>query len=81
MKKKYKTYKELSDAFKSGELDKSKYFLMLDKVGTENSLAYIWDDNISDVENDRLSDEAWGLFDCPEIEEAFTALEIPWEWC
>jgi len=31
MKKKYNTYKELADAFKSGELDRNKYFLMLDK--------------------------------------------------
>ncbi len=81
MKKKYKTYKELSDAFKSGELDRNKCFLMLDKGGSENSLSYRWDDNLSDRVNDALMDDVRDLFDCPEIEDVFTALEIPWEWC
>jgi hypothetical protein len=81
MKKKYNTYRELADAFKSGELDSTKYFLMLDKGGTENALCYKWDNNLSDEENDENQDKAYGLFDCPEIEDAFTALEIPWEWC
>ncbi len=81
MKKKYNTYKQLADAFKSGELDKNKYFLMLDKGGTENSICYIGDENMSDEELDNMYDECRNLFDCPEIEDVFDALEIPWEWC
>lgn len=79
--KTYNTYKELADAFKSGELDKDHYFLMLDKGGTENCLCYMGDDSMDDEEIDFHSDRATKMFNCPEIEDAFTALGIPWEWC
>ena len=81
MKYKYTTYKELADAFKSGELDRNKYFLMLDKGGTENTLCCMCDENATDEEIDRMYDEARYLFRCPELEDVFNALEIPWEWC
>lgn len=82
MPKIYKNYKELAEAFKSGELDKKHYFLMLDKSGTENTLSRHYDDSISEVENDRLMEEAGKMFPGDhEIEEIFEAAGIPCEWC
>ena len=80
---KYKTYAELSAAFKSGELDPACYFLVLDKGGTENHLRW-HKEGASDSERDRMNDECRKLFDGgrPDaIEELFAAAGIPCEWC
>lgn len=80
---KYKTYAELSAAFKSGELDKSKYYIMLDKSGTENSFCHRYDPNLSDEENDLADEKCRQIFQTPEdeVEALFEALKIPAEWC
>lgn len=80
---KYKTYAELSAAFKSGELDKSKYYIMLDKGGTENKFCCRYDPELSDAQNEDNDDRAMDIFITPdqEIEALFEALEIPAEWC
>lgn len=82
MKKVYKTYTELAAAFKSGELDPAKYYLMLDKGARENSLSRHYDDSLSEEENERLMDEASAMWpNDPEIEELFKIAGIPCEWC
>lgn len=81
MNKVYKSYAELSAAFKSGELDRNKYYLMLDKGGTENSLSAHYDPNISDCENSILQEQAAAMFPGEHsIDTVFDALEIPCEW-
>lgn len=80
--KKYKSYKELSEAFKSGELDKNKYFLMLDKSGLENTLCWRHNPNLTDAENDKMQDKASDMWrQDPPIEELFEIASIPCEWC
>ena len=80
--KKYKSYKELSEAFKSGELDPNKYYLTLDKGGTENFLSWRWDDSLTDLENEKMQDKASRMWlQDPPIEELFEAAGIPCEWC
>jgi hypothetical protein len=86
---KYKTYKELADAFKSGELKAGKlrprqpgYFLMLDKGGTENHLSYVPEEDMSDLEAERRQDECGEIFEAPDgVEPILEALGIPWDWC
>lgn len=79
---KYKNYKQLSEAFKSGSLDKKKYYLMLDKGGTENSLCHIYNPSLSEAENEREDEKASKMFSGEhEIETVFEALGIPCEWC
>lgn len=79
---KYNNYTELAAAFKSGELSSDNYFLRLDKGGTENSLCWIDDPELSDDENAAKSDECRELFDGDQsIETVFEALGIPCEWC
>lgn len=78
---KYKTYAELSAAFKSGELDPAVYSIILDKGGTENYLRW-HKEGASDSERDRMNDECGKLFDGDQrIEGLFEALGIPCEWC
>lgn len=79
---KYKNYTELAAAFKSGELDKH-YYMMLDKGGSECSLSY-FNEDASDEENDRKSNECQDLFNYEydeHIEALFEALGIRAEWC
>lgn len=78
-KAKYTTYKQLGEAFASGELTKYHY-LMLDKGATENCLNYYNPDG-SDEENEKMQDECSELFDCPDIETSFADLGIPTKWC
>jgi hypothetical protein len=79
----YTTYKQLSEAFKCGELDKNLYFIMLDKGGTENSFCYRGRKGESEKEFDLKSEECREIFQPgdEEIESLFEALEIPAEWC
>jgi hypothetical protein len=81
-KPKYANYAELAAAFKSGELDQH-YYMMLDKGGADASLCY-HNPKLSDVENDRKSDECSKLFR-PEysdhIFDLYQALGIRAEWC
>jgi len=81
--KTYKNYKELSSAFKSGELDPKRYFMMLDKGGRENSLCYRPHDDESEAEADLRSEECREIFKGGDndIEELYEALGIPCEWC
>lgn len=82
---KYTTYKQLSEAFRSGELGEH-YYLMLDKSGCSNSLNY-YDENASDEENERHQEACRDIFDFDEdgdttpIESACDALGIRHEWC
>lgn len=82
---KYKNYTQLAAAFKSGKLDKKKYFMMLDKSGTECSLSAHYDGKLSEEENEKLQEVCSDLFspsggDLP-IEQALKCLGIPSEWC
>jgi len=79
---KYKNYRELADAFASGELDRKKYFLMLDKGSTENRLCYRYETSESEEDFDQKSEECEKLFDGDRpVEELFEALGIPTEPC
>lgn len=80
---KYKNYKELSEAFKSRELDPEKYRLILDKGGTENYLEYQAGDDEDEASADAKQEECRKLFrgENTGIGELFDALDIPWEWC
>jgi len=53
---KYKTYKELSDAFKSGELDPKLYFLRVDNDNA--NLYYLGDD----MDEDEADEHCHALF-------------------
>lgn len=80
--RKYKSYTELAAAFKSGELDSTKYYLMLDNDST--GLCRLYDDSLSYEENDRLNEEAGEWFSgdgYQDIEAMADALGIPNEWC
>ena len=82
-KPKYTTIAQLAEAFKSGELDKDKHYLMLDKGGMDVSLSVVneWGD---DDKYERESDKVGALCEIEygePIEQALTALGIPWEWC
>ncbi len=78
-KAKYSTLAELSEAFKSGELDDS-YCLIIDKGG---AALHLHQDGQEDTENERF-DHCQELFDrdygcC--IEELMELAGIPAEWC
>lgn len=76
---KYTTIKELSEAFKSGEIDES-YTVIMDKGGNSLSLSQSGD---VDGENERY-EKCKAIFkweyDSP-LEELFEIAGIPCEWC
>lgn len=84
----YNSYKELANAFKSGELrsriedgKRVGYYIMLDKGGCQNSLNF-YDPALSDMENESRQEGCREIFDAREgVEQLFDALEIPHEWC
>jgi len=80
---KYKTYSELSAAFKAGAPDLNGYFIMLDKGGTENCLSWRYNESLSEAENAAKSEAAGDLFEEPagSVEAMLEALGIPCEWC
>lgn len=82
-KAKYKNYAELSVAFKSGELDRSHYSIVLDKGGMQADLRY-YNDKLSEKENEREQEKCRSIFK-PEyadhIDDLYVALGIPCEWC
>lgn len=81
---KYTTYKQLSEAFRSGELGEH-YYLMLDKSGCCNSLNY-YDKNATADENEKRQEACTMIFDFDDsdgsipIESACDALGIRYEW-
>lgn len=81
--KSYKNFAELSEAFKTGELDKDRYYMMLDKGGTENCLNYRGAPGESDEEIERKQEECGKIFNPGEnqIEALFKTLGIPTENC
>lgn len=78
----YKTIQSLSDAFNSGELDKSKFFLMLDKSGNAVSLSMSYDNDLTDIQNEKAEAEApkSKIEYATPLEQALTILGIPWKW-
>lgn len=75
---KYKSYKELAAAFKSGELDPKKYVLVMDNDCC--SLDYRGDD----MNEDEAYKHAQSLFQgngYSDIAEVCIAAGIPAEWC
>jgi hypothetical protein len=80
MKPTYKSYAELSAAFKSGALD-SGYRLCLDKGGSENRLRYFNPDESEEV-NDQKANGCRAIFngDDQPLEDVFTLAGIPVEW-
>lgn len=82
-KPKYKDYAALSAAFKSGELDAKKYYIMLDKGGADASLCF-QDENLSEEDNEAMNDKCASLFDpkySDHIDDLYSALGIPMQWC
>ena len=90
MAHKYKNLKELAAAFASGEIDKTKYKLILDN--DDSFLSYcgplpdgVDDDTpAADSWRDQKSDEARTLFrgnGYSDLQEACEAAGIPSEWC
>ena len=77
----YQTYTNLAHAFSSGELDKDKYFLMLDNDNCR--LCYV-DDSLSEEELDAKNEECVEWF-CgngySDLAEVCDAAGIPCEWC
>lgn len=78
---KYKTITELAAAFKKKKLSQH-HFLRLDKGGSQVCLDY-HDEFATESLNQEKSNECIDLYD-PEygglIDEALTALGIPFEW-
>ena len=75
---KYKTYTELANAFKSGELDPSKYFLLLDN--DDCHLHYMGDD----MDEDAAHEHCRNLFrgnGYGDLKELCDAAGIPAQWC
>lgn len=85
---KYKTVKALAEAFKTGELDRKRYVLILD-----NDCSHLNDraprpEGISDdeweVENERRYNECARLFEGKgygDLQAALEAAGIPTDWC
>ena len=76
--KTYNNWKELFDAFNSGELDKSKYTVVMDNDGCR--LRYIGDD----MDEDEAYEHAIDMFDgngYSDIVDVLQAAGIPAEWC
>lgn len=86
---KYKTIKELADAFKSGEMNKDKYVVQMDNDESFLGVSWEWADKEAerlskdgDHIHDSAQDEADGLWrgnGPADIIEAFEALGIPCE--
>ncbi len=80
---KYTTIAEVAKAFQSGELDRSTQSLLLDKGGMQVSLTYTYSDTLSEEENEKKWDESHRLVAieyAEPLEQALTALGIPWQW-
>ena len=74
---KYKTYKELIDAFASGELDKEKYVLVMDNDCC--SLSYIGGD--WDEDDPRWDEELFEGNGYCDMVYVCNAAGIPTEYC
>jgi len=74
---KYKDFEEVVAAFKSGELDKTKYVLVLDSNVVK--LRYEGDD----MDEDDAYLHCFRLFrgHPQDIDKLITALGLPCEWC
>ena len=76
--RKYKTYRELADAFNSGELDRNKYLLILDNDSCD--LTYAGDD----MGEEEAYEHCQSLFrgnGYDDLKELCDAAGIPAEWC
>ena len=74
----YKTYGELAEAFRSGELDRERYILVMDNDNC--SLSYRGDD----MDEDEAYEHAQTLFrgdGYRDIVDVCHAAGIPAEWC
>jgi hypothetical protein len=88
MTAKYKNLKELADAFNSGELKNSEYYIELDKGGAMIALRAHYTETMTDADYEAACVRAKTLFasvydgDSPSpIELALEALGVPCEWC
>ena len=76
---KYETLLDLSEAFKSGELDDS-YYLVLDKGGNEMHLCQEGPDGDEEEREDHCR-TLWEYSDGNPIQDLLELAGIPSEWC
>jgi len=76
---KYTTIKQLSDAFKSGELDNS-YYLSMDKGGNALTLCQHGPEEGENERYERCQEIFKWEYDNP-LDELFEMAGIPAEWC
>lgn len=90
MAKKYKNLQDLAAAFASGELDKTKYTLVLDNDDSFLSYRGSLPDGVDEGSDaaeawrDQKNDEAMELFrgkGYDDLQDACIAAGIPAEWC
>ncbi len=78
---KYKTYEELAEAFKSGELSDREWMLQMDN---DNCFLVFIGETVNEQEADDRHAEAQSMFrgggQCDAVELA-QAAGIPCEWC
>jgi hypothetical protein len=82
---KYATYTELAEAFRSGELSKDDWILVLDNDSCHLDWRGACPPGVSEDEyRDKKYEEGRGLFQgngYQDLEDAVTAAGIPCEWC